>query len=299
MTQHTVAFPPNTVSIAPHTSGQFIGQRNVRLFYQCWTPKELHGLIVLAHGYGEHTGRYAAIAAMLNAQGYAVWAPDQRGHGRSEGLRAHVHRFADFVADFAGFVEGARAAHPDLPLFVLGHSMGGLIATLYALEHPGAYTGLILSGPAVKVDQLASPLLLLAAGLLSALTPTLGVIGGGSNGGICRDPDVVTAFNTDPLCYHGKVRARMGYEMLRATQTVLPRAGQLTAPVLVVQGEADRIIPAQGVRDVFAAFGSADKTLHVYPGLYHEVMSEPERETVMADILHWLNARSGATRDTA
>lgn len=273
-----------------HHTGTFAGVGNATLFYQAWVPSDVVATVVLVHGYAEHSGRYAHVAAALNARGYAVWALDHRGHGQSSGPRATVDRFEHFIVDLAQFVRLVRQESATGPLVMLGHSMGGLISTLYAFDHQHNLAGLILSGPAMKLDEGVSPVLLALSRVLSALTPHVPVAPFDASG-VSRDQKVIDAYMNDTLNYHGGIKARMGREMLLASRTVLDRAPILTLPILVVQGEADKLVNPSGTYAAFAAFGSQDKTLKRYPGAYHEVLNEPEQAEILPLIGEWLDAR--------
>ena len=275
-----------------HETGRFVGVDNTGIFYQSWLPEHPVATVILVHGYAEHSGRYAHAAAALNAGGYAVWALDHRGHGRSEGPRATVGRFGQFIADLETFVGLVRSQAPAGPLFMLGHSMGGLIGTLYAFEHQDQLAGLIMTSPGMKVDDGVSPLLLGLSAAISAVAPHLPV-GPFDPSGVSRDPNVVAGYLNDPLNYKGGVKARLGREFTLATRGVLPRAPSLKLPILVIQGDADRLVSPAGTYAAFAAFGSADKTLKKYPGLYHEVLNEPEQAEILALIREWLDLRMG------
>lgn len=279
-------------------TGTFVGAADTGIFYQRWTPPNPEATAIVVHGYAEHSGRYAHVADALVRRGYDVWALDHRGHGRSEGVRAHVDRFQQYVDDFASFVELVRRARPAGPLFIVAHSMGALIATLYAFDHQDKLDGLALTGPAYNVENGAPPILLALSAVVSAIAPKLAV-GPFDNTGISRDPAVVEASNNDPLVYHGKLRARLGREFLLASRSVLGRAPSLKLPVLVIQGEADRIINPDGARTVFPAFGSTDKTVKYYPQCFHEVLNEPEQDEIIALIGDWLDKRRGALAASA
>jgi alpha-beta hydrolase superfamily lysophospholipase len=272
-----------------HETGTMAGVGNTQIFYQSWRPAEPVGTVVVVHGYAEHSGRYAHVAAALSEAGYAVWALDHRGHGRSEGDRAIVAQFEHFVVDLAAFVRLVRERSGGQPLFILGHSMGGLISTHYAFDHQHQLSGLVLTGPAFKLDEGVSPVLLAVSGLVSALAPNAKVAPFDASG-VSRDVQVVEAYMSDKLNYHGPVKARMGREMMMAGRGVLARAPEITIPVLVVQGEADRLVSPAGTYAAFAAFASADKTLRKYPEAYHEVLNEPEQTEIIPLIREWLDA---------
>ncbi len=273
-----------------HDTGTFVGVDNTGIFYQSWVPEAAAATVIIVHGYAEHSGRYVHVASALNANGYAVWALDHRGHGRSEGPRATMTRFAHFVADLATFVRLVQEKTVAGPLFILGHSMGGLIGTLYAFDHQDQLAGLALTAPGMKVDEGVSPAMVMLSGIISAVAPSLPV-GPFKPEVISRDPKVVAGYMNDKLNYHGGVKARMGREFLLSARSVLGRAPSLTLPLLVIQGEADQLVSPAGTYAAFAAFGSADKTLKKYPGLYHEALNEPEQDEIIALICEWLNGQ--------
>lgn len=275
-----------------YTEGTFAGPRGLTIAYRGWLPASPPRRVVLiVHGLGEHVGRYANVVDRLVPRGDAVYGHDHIGHGRSHGRRKHVERFADFDDVLTTFREMVRGWHPDLPLFILGHSLGGLITAHHLIDRQDGLRGAILSGPVVALEQAAPPLTVLAARLTSRLMPTAGVHAIDPTG-ISKDPDVVAAYLADPLVSRSKMSARLAVELMRASRRVSAEAGAITLPLLTVQGADDRLVAATGVRQVFARFGSSDKTLHVYDGLHHEVFNEPERDTVLDDVERWLEART-------
>ena len=272
-----------------HQTGTFVS--NVGgLFFQAWLPDAPRATVAVVHGYAEHSARYEHVGSALAARGYAAYAYDQQGHGRSAGVRAHVARFRDYVDDLAAFVGLVREGQPAGPLFLLGHSMGGLVAALYAIDRQRDLAGLVLSAPFFESADRAPAALLAIAPLVSAIAPKLAVAPFDS-AGISRDPAVVRSYTTDPLVYTGAVRARFGNELLKAAASVLPRASQLALPLLVMQGDADRVASVAAAEAIYRTAASPDKTLRHYPGLYHEIFNEPERDTVIGDLIAWLDAR--------
>lgn len=270
--------------------GKLIGKRGLRLTYGQWYPQgEAKAVVVLAHGYAEHMGRYRHVTEALTEQGYIVFAMDHRGHGESEGERAWVEKFDYFIEDLHLLVLEAKGAHRTLPLFLLGHSMGGLIATRYALRYQELLDGLILSGAAIQVGDDVPPALKRVSSFLSQVAPKLPVLDKAQNV-LSRDPEVERRFSNDPLCYNGKVKARLGYEMMVASQEVRTRLEQLTLPLLVMHGSADRLTTPAGSQLLYERATSPDKTLHLWPDYYHEIFNEVEKEHVIAYLLDWLEA---------
>lgn len=260
------------------------------LHLTAWLPEgEPRGVMLLSHGLAEHAGRYHHVAAAFNARGYAVYAPDHRGHGRSGGLRAYFADFDQPVTDFQRVYDHARSAHPAHKPFIYGHSLGSLIALSFCLRHSQALAGAIITGTPLAVESATSPLLAALAPVLSALIPTMPVAPLGDDG-ISRDPAVVAAYRNDPLVYQGNVRARMANHILQASRRIKARAAELSLPLLILHGAADPICPAAGSAELYQRAGSADKTLKIYPELYHEIHNEPEQTAVLDDVLAWLDA---------
>lgn len=269
----------------------FDGVGGVRIVYDIWTPDIApRGVVVLSHGLGEHARRYDHVAARFGEDGLVTYALDHRGHGRSAGKRVLVKHISEYTGDFDTLVGIATKEHPGLARIVLGHSMGGGIVFAYGVERPDDYDLMVLSGPAVAAQTAVSPLLVMVAKALGAIAPGLPVQELDANA-ISRDPAVVNAYNTDPLVHHGKVPAGIARALLTVSETMPQRAPALTAPLLVVHGSEDRLIPADGSRQLVKAVGSSDVELKVYPGLYHEVFNEPERNQVLDDVVSWINAR--------
>ena len=259
-----------------------------------WHPDApARGVVVLVHGLAEHSGRYAGLVGRLTAEGLAVHALDHRGHGRSPGARAQVGRFAWLVADVATRLAAARAAHPGLPLILLGHSMGGAIALATALAHPEGIKALVLSAPAIGVDPAVPALRVALARVLSRLLPGAGVLRLDASL-VSRDAAVVRAYEADPLVHRGAVPARTAVELLEAMAAFPAAVGALRIPTLVLHGTADGLVPIRHVEPVWQRLGSPDLTVHRYTGLFHEVFNEPEREQVFDDLAAWIRRRLDA-----
>lgn len=277
--------------VTTRTERTFNGVGGVRIVYDVWTPDTgPRAVVVLSHGLGEHARRYDHVARRFGVDGLATYALDHRGHGRSGGKRVLCKDISEYTGDFATLVAIAVKEHPGATCIVLGHSMGGGIVFAYGVERPDDYGLMVLSGPAVAAQAAVPPLLRLLAKTLGAVFPGLPVQEL-DTGAISRDPEVVSAYNTDPLVHHGKVPAGIARALLLVGETMPQRAPALTAPLLVVHGSQDRLIPVEGSRRLIEAVGSSDRELKVYPGLYHEVFNEPERDQVLDDVVSWINAR--------
>jgi alpha-beta hydrolase superfamily lysophospholipase len=246
--------------------------------------------VVLCHGYAEHARRYDHVAQRFGEAGLLTYALDLRGHGRSSGRRVYLRDISEYTDDFHTLVGIAAADHPDLNRIVLGHSMGGGIVFAYGVEHPDDYTAMVLSGPAVDAKEGVSPVMVVLAKVLGKVVPGLPVEQLPTDA-VSRDPEVVAAYNADPLVHHGKVPAGIARALIGVGETMPQRAGALAAPLLVVHGEEDKLIPVQGSRHLVECVGSTDVYLKVYPELYHEVFNEPERAVVLDDITSWMAAK--------
>ena len=273
------------------TERSFEGVGGVRIVYDVWTPdSDPRGVVVLAHGYAEHARRYDHVAQRLGESGLITYALDHRGHGRSGGKRVYLRDISEYTDDFHTLVGIAANDHPGLKRVVLGHSMGGGIVFAYGVDHPDDYTAMVLSGPVVDTQDAVSPVKMFVAKLLGKIAPGLPVEKLPADA-VSRDPEVVAAYEADPLVYHGKMPAGIGRALLGVGETMPQRAGALTAPLLVVHGEQDKLVPADGSRHLVECVGSTDVHLKVYPELYHEVFNEPERAVVLDDVASWIEVR--------
>jgi acylglycerol lipase len=270
----------------------FVGARGVRIHVRTWVPASPPtGVVVIAHGFAEHGGRYAAVAERLLVEGRAVVAADHRGHGLSEGKRTSVVRFADYADDLTTVITRARSRWPSQRLVLLGHSMGGLIALDFAVRPKTSLDGLVLSAPAACPGDV-SKVQLAAGRVLSRVAPNVGVLRLPLNR-ISRDQAVVDAYNTDPLVFRTPIRARLGAEMLDAMDRVDKALPSMRMPLLVMQGTADGLVDPGCGPHVYERAGSPDKTLKMYDGLWHEIFNEPERDRVLADFTAWLQSHLG------
>ena len=274
-----------------HIDGTFKGARDAEIYYQAWLPEEtVKAVLLVVHGLGEHCGRYANLVNHFVPLGYAVYGLDHIGHGKSEGHRVFVKRFDDFTGTLAIYYDMVKGWQAGKPIILLGHSMGGLIASHYLIDHQADFRAAVISAPAVKVSDSISRVTILLGKVLSFLLPKVGLVALDANG-VSRDPDVVAAYVNDPLVHHGKVTARLASELLKAQRRVTIEAGTITLPLIVVQGGEDIIVDPDGAQMLYDKARSEDKTLNIYDGLYHEVFNEPERARVLGDVETWLAAR--------
>jgi alpha-beta hydrolase superfamily lysophospholipase len=276
-----------------HQEGTFKSIRDASIYYQSWLPEgESKAVLLIVHGLAEHSGRYMNVVNHFAPLGYAVYTLDHIGHGKSSGTRVYLERFEDYTDTLKAYIDMVRHWQPDQPTFLVGHSMGGLIGAVYLLDHQADLTGAVLSGPSVKVHGTASPAVIFVGKVISVLMPKLGLIGLEAEG-VSRDPAVVQAYVSDPLVCRGKVTARLSAEFVKAMQRVAAEATKITLPILIVQGSADKLVDPKGAEMLYATVASADKTIKIYDGLYHEVFNEPEHDQVLGDVKAWLEAHLG------
>lgn len=260
------------------------------IFYRVWERENPRAAVLLAHGLGEHSGRYQHLAEALVSKGLSVWAPDHPGHGRSPGHRCHIDRFDEFFPALDALRDDIAKHDPELPCYLIGHSMGGLIAGSYLVRRQARFAGAAFSGAAFEVPEPPGALAVFVNKLISAVLPTLGVLQLDATE-VSRDPEVVRRYQDDPLVHSGKISARLVVELFGAIADLEQKRATLTLPVLVMHGESDVMTPAAGSQRFFDAIGSTEKTLRLYPGLYHEIFNEPEKTEVIGELCDWLDAR--------
>ncbi len=245
---------------------------------------------MLAHGLAEHSGRYSEFANFFADAGIATYVLDHPGHGKSEGKRGHVRKFQDYTDALGALLSLARQAHPDIPFVLLGHSMGGLIAADFLLQHQDEFAAAVLTGPAIQAPRRPSRVALATNRVIAALMPRLGVMQLDASA-ISRDPQVVINYENDPLVFRGKVTARLVTELFAAMDRVVANAASIRLPLLIMHGSEDKLTAVDGSKLLHDKVSSEDKQIKIYEGLYHEILNEPERRSVMVDILLWLEPR--------
>ncbi len=273
----------STPATTPQTS-LMPGSDGTRIFVRYWPVEKPSGQVLLSHGHGEHGGRYEHVARRLNAQGWDVIAPDHRGHGRSEGIRGHTPAWSAYVEDL--HAAGQKFGRPELPRVLLGHSMGGLIAISYALRYGESLRALLLSGPLLQLGMPVPPLKAIVGRVFSRVVPWLSLSTGLDAKGVSRDPEVVAAYLADRLV-HDKASTRWFTEMLDAMENAHGEASRLQMPVLLFHGEADPIVAIEGARRFFSRLETADRHFKAWPGLFHEIFNEPEKDQVLDELIAW------------
>jgi alpha-beta hydrolase superfamily lysophospholipase len=285
--------PKPGAEFPPFHSQTVLAKDGVCLRSFSWQPAAMpvRGVVVITHGIRDYALRYDHFARQLSQQGYAVFAQDLRGHAHSGGDRQRFDSMAEMVADTDLVVQEAQQQYPGVPLFVFGHSLGGLITTEYALAHGDKLSGVILSGAALKRPLSVSGFSVGVARLVAAVAPGLHVVQVDDHE-FSRDKDVMAALASDPLISHDKLPAASAVAGIDGIADVQQKMGQLKMPILILYGTADSVNPVEGSQTLYAGVGSSDKTLKPYKGLYHDLMHEPEHDQVAADVIAWLNAHA-------
>lgn len=269
----------------------------VRLYAQTWKPSGAPKAVVcLIHGGGEHSGRYGHVAQALTHSGYLVVTVDLRGHGRSPGRRLFIRSFDEYLTDVRSLLSRAAKEAPETPVFLLGHSLGGLIATTFVIAERPAISGLVLSGPFLEIGRGISKTGRKLAPIMGRLFPTLTIANALDTTAVSRNPDVVNAYAKDPLVHHGGIPLGTGAEVIKAVAEVDARMEEVRVPLLIFHGTADRLAAVEGSKRLYARASSSDKTLRLCEGLFHEVFNEPERETLLEELVKWLDAHTGIAR---
>lgn len=268
----------------------FENKAGFKIFTRTWLPDEnTRGIIVIAHGLNSHSGYYQWTAEQFTAQNYAVYALDQQGRGQSEGERFYTDNIYDAVADVDHVVDLAKKEQPGLPIFILGHSAGGVLACLYTLEHREKLNGLICESFAFKVPAPEFALAVLKG--ISHLAPHLHTIKL-KNEDFSRNPEVVAFMNNDPLIAHESQPSKSMEQLVKADERLEKEFSGITLPVFILHGTDDKATKPGGSQFFYDNAGSTDKTLKFYEGHYHDLLNDLDKEIVMNDIIDWVKKRS-------
>ena len=280
-----------TISPHQHCNGTFAGAGGLELYYQAWLPRnrQQRAVLVNLHGLGDHSGLYPTIANHFPPHGIAVYAFDMRGNGRSPGQRAYVGSWKEYRGDLHAFLARVREWEPGLPVFVLGHSLGGLVVLDYALHYPAGLSGVITAAP--PLGRLGVPPILMALGrIMSRVWPRFSLEVGMDLSGLARDPAVVETVLTDPL-FHRRGTARLSTEVTAAIERVQNQAASFSVPLLILHGSADRMVPPDGSRRFFSKVCCPDREFREYPDAYHGLFADIGYQEVLTDLEHWLEDR--------
>lgn len=287
-----VTVSPMTDFVAPapvHRDGIFAGAGGLRLYYQSWLPpvgQAKKAVLINLHGLGDHSGLYPALANHFPGRGIALYAYDMRGNGRSPGQRAYLRGWPEYRGDLHAFVGQVRKWEGNLPLFLLGNSLGGLVVLDYALHYPAGLSGVIAAAP--PLGEVGVPPFLMALGrIMSRICPRFSLEVGMDLSGLARDPAVVNTVLADPL-FHRRGTARLSTEVTAAIRRVQARAETLSVPLLILHGSADRMVPPDGSRDFFAKVELSDREYREYPGAYHGLFADVDAGLVLRDLERWI-----------
>jgi acylglycerol lipase len=276
-----------------HSESSFTGVGGLRLFSQAWRSSDWppRALLVVLHGLKDHSSRYGELAAAMVKRGFLVSAFDHRGHGRSDGRRVYVNKFDDYLSDVRTFLKMERDKNPGLPVFLFGHSMGGTMTAIAAIDGGADLQGIVLSAAALMPGESVSTMLVRVTRLLGAIAPGLPLMSL-PNERFSRDPQVVAAMHADPLIYQKNGPVRTAAQFLNAMMYVRQNMEKLVVPALILHGTADKLTNPEGSKELAARAKSPDKTLKLYPGLVHDLVHEPEKDQVISDIAKWLDSHA-------
>lgn len=275
----------------------FKGVGGLNIFTRSWQPDGMpRGVVVIVHGFNSHSGQYLWAAEQFAKNGLAVYALDLRGRGRSEGERFYVEKIEDYTDDVETLVKQAKSENQGLPLFVLGHSAGGVTACVYTLDHQAEIDGLICESFAFELPVPDIVLSFLKG--LSYITPHTHVFSL-KNEDFSRDPAVVESMNDDILIKGESQPAQTGKVLINAANRLREEFPKITLPVLILHGTADKATKPSGSQHFYDAAGSRDKTLKLYEGHYHDMLNDTDKEVVMADIQSWIDERVPAREETS
>jgi len=264
---------------------------DITFYIQGWEPEEKPKAIVcLVHGLGEHTGRYEHVGRVLNEAGYALFGFDMRGHGKTGGARGHIPSMDDAVQDIHRFIGFQKQTYPDIPIFLYGHSLGGLFALVYGIQNDDGLKGVIITGAALRSALQEQKIKIAMANILGSLVPALTIPSGLDPKTISRDPEVVQKYINDPLV-HDKTSVGLGKSALTAIDLCFARATEFSIPLLMMHGTEDKLAYPSGSEDFAKLVGETNKdvTLKLWDGMYHEIHNEPEQAEVFKVMIEWLD----------
>lgn len=275
-----------------HLETSYTTHDGLKLYLQAWMPEQAKAAVLIVHGLGEHSSRYAHLAKKFVDKDVAVFTFDGRGHGKSclPKPDAYFSDHEDYLKDIDALYGKVKTYVPNVPAFIFGHSMGGGLVAAYVLKYQPKANGIVLSAAALKPADDVSKLLIAASSVVSKFAPRLKVLKLDSTK-VSHDPTEVKKYDEDPLNYHEAIPARTGYELLRMMKEIEEKSSQFHLPVLLLHGTGDMLTNPKGSEEFFAKISSQDKSFKKYPGLFHELVNEYEKEEIMADIMKWIEGR--------
>ena len=280
------------LSISQHNEETFEGKNGLKLFSQNWTPDgSSKATLIIVHGLHDYSTRYAGAAEDLVKQGYAVYAFDLPGHGKSEGKRQSIGSFDEYLEDLDRFVKRVQSKELGKPLFMFGFSMGANIVATYLLDKKTDIKGVILAAPGLKAPDSTPKIAIILLKSLVPLLPNMGTARQ-SPSDFSRDPVVVAEMGKDPLLSWKPVPARTILGVVRTGEKLRREAGDFSIPFLMLQGSADKLVSPEGSKIFYERSHSTDKTFKLYENVNHDLLHEPEKQTVMNDISNWLEKHS-------
>lgn len=271
-----------------YNEGEFIGSGGIKLFFRSWAPDKPKGTIAIVHGIGEHSARYEYTGMRLAGLGYSVYAYDQRGNGRSEGARGHINNFSEYLLDLECLINNIHGKTDNI--FILGHSLGGLVTLRFAIDYPDLIKAIIVSSPALGLSMKVPVLQLILAHGLNKLFPTFTLTDNSiETKYLSHDENVCHAYDSDPAV-HKKRSVRFFNEYLKISKKTSGEPQELKCPSLFLAGEDDRIVSTEKIKAFYGGITASKKGLHVYPGFYHEILNEVGKEKAFKDIETWLGS---------
>lgn len=276
-----------------HHEGYFKNAQNQSIFHQHWIPDSApRAILLVCHGLNEHSGRYHHLAEYFTDKGFGVYGFDHIGHGKSDGTRSFVRDFPTFTDPILTCIDMIYERHPDVPVFLVGHSLGGLIGASFLIDHHERVSGAILSGSLAMIPEYVSDLTIKIGTIISKVIPKTRLIGIDKSG-LSRDPQVVTNYINDPLVYNGKATARISSVINDGISYVTEKGSSISKPILLLHGGQDRVSDPSSSTFLHNLVSSQHNQLIIYDELFHEIYNEPEQETVFTDVLNWLEGELG------
>ena len=258
------------------------------IYYRQWPAAEPKSVVMLVHGLGEHCERYGALAKALNMAGYALCALDLPSHGQSDGIRGHIDTFDDYQSAVSSLHSKVKEWYPSKDVFLLGHSMGGLVSTRFLLDHQNLFKGALLSGALIESPQAPPSWQIGIMKIISAVAPKTKMLELDGSA-VSRDPNEVEKYMNDPLVSKDKLSARLLVEMFKTMYECKTRAAEITLPIRIMHGGSDVMTAPSGSKFLHENISSTDKEIEIYAGLFHEIFNEPEAETIYQDVIAWLD----------